>query len=306
MSSYQKIISCVEPELSELDKNLSKVLKANENGLTFKLEKYLFSKSKRIRSILVFMLSKALFNRVSDEQIEVASATELIHNATLIHDDIIDDSDLRRGEVTLNYQFDNSLAVVAGDFLLSLALEQLLSTGSKDVIKVFTEALTQVCQGEINQYFDKNKILPIEDYIKKSKQKTAMLFEAALLSVAALNNNQHKDKIESFASNFGIAFQIRDDLINILKIDDSKPLLNDIQNGIYTAPIIYLIEEKPEFMSANADAIVFALKSSSAIEKTKNLIQNHVSLAIDSLDFLYDNHYKQSMINLCQYICEVE
>lgn len=251
------------------------------------------------------MLAKALFNEVSQEHINIASATELIHNATLIHDDIIDDSDLRRSEITVNYQFDNSLAVVAGDFLLSLALEELLSTGSKEVISVFTNALTQVCQGEINQYFDKNKLSSIEVYLKKSKQKTAMLFEAALSSISALNDNRYKEKIENFASNFGIAFQIRDDLINVVQTDDSKPLLNDIKNGVYTAPIIYLLEEKPELLNSSVDIIVSAFKSSNAIEKTKKLIQNHVSLAIDSLDFLEDNFYKQSMIDLCKYICEV-
>lgn len=306
MNPYQKIISCVESELKELDENLSKVLKEKENELTFKLEKYIFSKSKRIRSALVFMLSKALFEKVSNEQLKVASATEIIHNATLVHDDIIDDSDLRRGEITVNYEFDNSLAVVAGDFLLSLALEELLSIDNREVIRIFTNSLTQVCMGEIRQYFDKNKILSIEEYIKKSRQKTAMLFEASLLSVSVLNQNKFKDKIQNFASNFGIAFQIRDDLINIVKIEDLKPIYNDIQNGIYTAPLIYLFEENPELVNSPIETMVSAFESSGAIEKTKKLIQNHISLAIDSLDFINDNFYKQSIINLCTYISEVE
>lgn len=252
------------------------------------------------------MLSKALFEKVSNEQLKVASATEIIHNATLVHDDIIDDSDLRRGEITVNYEFDNSLAVVAGDFLLSLALEELLSIDNREVIRIFTNSLTQVCMGEIRQYFDKNKILSIEEYIKKSRQKTAMLFEASLLSVSALNQNKFKDKIQNFASNFGIAFQIRDDLINIVKIEDLKPIYNDIQNGIYTAPLIYLFEENPELVNSPIETMVSAFESSGAIEKTKKLIQNHISLAIDSLDFINDNFYKQSIINLCTYISEVE
>ncbi len=305
MSSYQNIIVLVQPDLTLLDENLDKILKEKKNELTIKLEKYLFSKSKRIRSVLIFLFSRAILNSVSKDDYKIAAATELIHNASLIHDDIIDDSDIRRGESTINFEFSNDLAVVAGDFLLSLALEELISTGNPEIIKIFATSLRQLCEGEINQYFSKNKIISIDNYLLKSERKTAMLFKASLLSLDALNGFQQADKISDFARNFGIAFQVRDDLINILELDKTKPVYNDIKNGIYTAPVLYFMEEN-NLSDIDIEQLSISFRNSIAFEKTKALIQKHVNLAIASLDFINDNLYKEAIINLSKYLAEVE
>lgn len=307
MFPYQEIISCIQSDFSELDKNLHSILDKNSNYLTPKLFGYLFSSSKRIRSTLVFLLTRALNKKIGSYQLKIASATELIHNATLIHDDIIDDSPLRRDNITLNYEFDSKLAVIAGDFLLSLALNELLETNDTKPIGIFTESLKQICSGEITQYFEKNKIISIEEYIEKSKRKTAMLFKSALVSsVSDIDNFAFLKNVEEFAINFGIAFQIRDDLINVMNIDNSKPFQDDIQNGIYTAPVIYLVKDNPNILHNSSEEIILKIKKSDSIDKTKWLMQKHINLAIDSIDFLEDNLYKQSIIKLCDYICEVE
>ncbi len=306
MGSYQDIIALVQPDLADLDENLCKILSEKKNELTSKLEKYLFSKSKRIRSVLIFLLARAILDSVDENSKKIAAATELIHNATLIHDDIIDDSDLRRGETTINYEFTNDLAVVAGDFLLSLSLEELISVGNAEVIKIYAASLRSLCEGEINQYFSRNQVISIEEYIEKSERKTAMLFRAGLLSLDALWGTKYAEKISSFATNFGIAFQIRDDLINVLKTDESKPVYNDIKNGIYTAPVIYYLQDKNLSPQDVSESVIQELRMGDAVLKTKQLIQKHVNLAIASLDFLQDNLYKQRIINLCEYLSEVE
>lgn len=304
LSSYDEIISSIKSDFLNLDKSLQVLLNENNNSLMPKLSSYLFSGSKRIRSALIFLLTRALNVEVSYYQLKIAAATELIHNATLIHDDIIDDSSLRRGKTTINSEFDSKLAVIAGDFLLSLALNQLQSTQNPKVTTIFTDSLKQVCQGEIKQFFEKNQLISIEDYIEKSKNKTAMLFKAALTS--AIIDEAYLDKVEKFAVNFGIAFQIRDDLINVINIDDSKPFQDDIKNGIYNAPLIYLAQNNANILHNSFEEIILELRKSDSIKKTKKLMQKYISLAIDSLVFLEDNKYKQAIVDLCEYIGRVE
>lgn len=172
--------------------------------------------------------------------------------------------------------------------------------------KIFTKSLKRVCVGEISQYFDNNKLVTIDEYVEKSKGKTAVLFEAALLSVLeVLNMSKFSQKISDFAINFGIAFQIRDDLINVLKTDDSKPQLSDYSSGIYTAPIIFLASKRSDFLSLKDEELVFVLKSTGAIEDTNNLMELYMQRAIDSLDFMDENCYKQSIEKLCRYMLEV-
>lgn len=300
-SLQKKIAFEVESDLIKLNDRLKLILNLNENELTNNLEKYLLSSSKKLRPILIFLLVKALGKNVLDSHIKIASSVELIHNATLIHDDIIDGSALRRGNKSLNYEFDNKLAVVAGDYLLALALDELLNVGSIDVLKLFTSSLSHVCEGEINQYFQKGKVVDIESYIDRSKQKTAILFQVALESIILLSCElDHLNAVRTFAINFGIAFQIKDDLTNVLHTDLSKPAFNDYLSGTYTAPIIFLAQFNENYASIEPNKLLQTLKTSGAIEQTKILINKHINLAIDSLSFLDDNCSKRSIIEICR------
>ncbi len=300
------MVLSLDSDFKQLDENLRRLLSQNKNALTYKFENYIFSKSKRVRSLLCFLFSRAISDNVSIQQHKVAAAVELIHNATLIHDDIIDDAPLRRGNVSINCEFDNKLAVVAGDFLLALALNELLEINENSIIRNFTSSLLKICDGEITQYFDKNIIVEIDKYIDRSKQKTARLFEASLISVVALSGQvQNIENARRFAINYGIAFQIRDDLLNVLKTDPSKPYLSDIKNGVYTAPLIFLVQTCKNIDALSSDDLCNMLESSGAIAKTKELLGEYILAAIDSLEFLNDNCYKQSIIDLCNDLYEV-
>ena len=144
-----------------------------------------------------------------------------------------------------------------------------------------------MCIGEINQNFELFKIGTIENYIEKSKNKTAYLFKSALLCPLILANASKdiKDKAFEYSLNFGIAFQIRDDLLNLTKFDDSKPYGNDIAEGIYNAPVIY----------ANGTDNL-----SEGIEKTHSLLNNYVNKALLSLDSIEGNKYKNSLKQLTE------
>ena len=158
-----------------------------------------------------------------------------------------------------------------------------------------------MCKGEINQHFTQGKIPTLEEYIEKSKQKTAELFKAALVSLAKIKNIENS-KVEDFAINFGIAFQIRDDLINILETDMSKPTFSDIHNKIYNAPVIFL---NKNISTLTEDELFKELQTKEIKEKTIELIKKYATLAIASLDFIKDNQYKQELTNLCESLYKV-
>lgn len=295
---YNRIKNLVSDDF-EIIENDIKSLFPDANPLQKDLLEFLTNNAKRLRPLIGLLFIRSLFGKVNQKQIDALLAVELIHNATLIHDDIIDSAKTRRKHQTLNVKFDNDLAVIAGDYLLSIAMEKIISTNSSNVIKICTQALKSVCIGEINQYFNKFKITSIEDYIEKSKQKTALLFKIGIKSGLLLStetiNKDIFDMAENFSENFGIAFQIRDDLINVTD-KTSKSL--DIESGIYNAPIIFASEENKDIIKS--DNLISALKKTKGIEKTKNLMDNYFNNSISAIESLSTNVYKNALIELVE------
>src|SRR5574344_1139432 len=194
------------------------------------LDNFLSSKSKYIRTQIACLLLKSLEIPLTENHYNIMIATELIHNASLIHDDAIDNSKTRRNKKTINSDFDNKLSIIVGDYLLSQANKFLLKTNSLNVIKNYSECIEKMCIGESNQYFSKFTIPTLEDYINKSKNKTAELFYAMVKSIFEISNlGKFKIDFYEFAINFGIAFQIKNDLNDYLQKEDST----DIKEGVY-------------------------------------------------------------------------
>lgn len=277
---YKKIKQFAQDELDIIEKQMVSAIHTGEPLNTY-LVKFLTSPSKRIRSVLAILYTKACNENLSEEQSELLTAVELIHNASLIHDDVIDKSNLRRGHKTLSAEFDNKLAVITGDYIISIAMEKLTKIGNLDIINEISRTIKHMCLGEINQNFGRYKIGTIEDYIEKTKNKTAYLFETTLVCCAKLSKNQHNlEKLSNFGLNTGIAFQIRDDLLNLTRTDPSKPVNNDIEEGIYNAPVIY---------SGKVDNYL------SGIEKTKVLLNNYIKSAHQEIQNLPDNKFKTAL-----------
>lgn len=282
---YSKIKYLASYELNKIEENITSSIQTRE-PLKSHIIQFLNAPSKRIRPVLAILYSKALGQELNSKQIELLTAIELVHNASLIHDDIIDDSDLRRGQKTISAEFGNKLGVISGDYILSIAMEKVANLNSIDILKKFSTTLNKMCQGEINQNFDRFKIGTIEEYIEKSKNKTAYLFETALTSCMILSQNEiNLSQISDFAMNIGIAFQIRDDLTNFTKTDLLKPTENDLSSGIYTAPIIYSQDTK---------------NYSTGIEKTKSLLNNYIEKAAKQLENLQDNEFKTALNNFLE------
>lgn len=273
--NYIKIKKLVAPELEIIEHKMVNPINIQEPLKTHVIN-FLKSPSKRIRLTLAILLSKALEEELSNEQLELLSAIEIVHNASLIHDDIIDDCEIRRGHKTISAEFNNKLGVISGDYLLSIAMEKIGELNSIEILKEFSHNIKKMCIGEINQNFNRYKIGTIEEYIEKSKNKTGYLFETAIICNLLLSSKTSTDKFKNFGLNVGIAFQIRDDLLNILSTDTTKPSNNDIEEGIYNAPIIYSGDPKD---------------LTSGIEKTRSLLNNYVQEAEQVLINLKDNQY---------------
>ncbi len=278
---YEQIRQVVSDELYKVENNLTDFYCGNDK-LQESLVGIIKAPSKRIRPLVALLYLKMYGAEITPAQIEIQSAVELIHNTTLIHDDVIDKSDKRRNHKTLNEEFDNSLAVVTGDFLLTSAIKKLLNIKSFDILELFNIAIKKMSIGEIKQYYDKFILTDFDEYLDRCRYKTAELFIASIVSaamIANLDTNSAKD----FAKRFGISFQIRDDLLNLISAEEDKPKNNDIEEGIYTAPMIFAKDVKNlEF----------------GIEKTKELLDNYINRVKKCLDKAPENEYKQALIKL--------
>lgn len=296
---YSEIFGVVTDEIEQVKQELLSGIEL-EKPLKSKLLEILNAPSKHIRAVVAFLVLKAFGCKITQQQIILQAAIELVHNASLIHDDIIDESQNRRGVETLNSLFETKLAVIAGDYLISLALKKIRALGSFEIIDMFAQTLDDMCQGEVSQQFSKFKIPTIEEYLKKTQQKTAKLFETAICGSLSLVSTEsllsHKGRGKNFLENvseprnsgegydfsefakaFGIAFQIRDDLIN------AKTSKSDFKDGIYTAPVI---------LAGSVEGF------ENGIEKTKDLLNNYIECAENEIEKLKDSKYKTALIEL--------
>lgn len=273
---YINILNILKDEIQQVIEEMTAGVDVQE-PLKSKLFDLLNAPSKHIRPLISFLFLKAIGENIDEKQILYQSAIELVHNASLIHDDVIDESKIRRNTPTLNSEFGNKLAVICGDYLLSSALDKVLKIGSIELVKMFSNTLEVMSTGEIIQHFNKFKIPTVDEYIEKSAQKTAKLFETALCGSLLIAHAKF-DGLQ-FARNFGIAFQIRDDLINC------KTTNSDIKDGVYNAPVIF----------AGGTRI-----SQVAIEKTQTLLNNYINYALECLQDIDENKYKLALAELLE------
>lgn len=287
---YKQIRQIVNDEITIIEEKMRLSIDVREPLKSYIID-FFNAPSKRIRPLIAILYYKSLGYKLTNMQLELLTAVELVHNASLIHDDIIDESEMRRGQKSIFSQFGNKLGVVAGDYILSVAMEKIAELNNPQILYLFSKTLKQMCIGEINQNFDKFKIITMDAYIEKSKNKTAYLFETALLSCGLLSDKSFNyQEVSDFGLNLGIAFQIRDDLLNFVADESLKPINNDMTDGIYTAPIIF----------ANS-----VEDYSSGIEKTRVLLNNYKQEAAKMVDNLSENKYSFALREFLELLSNV-
>lgn len=223
----------LEEELIIIDKKLSESI---ENLLPdSELEKFLNTGSKRIRSKVALLYAKAYDKEIDDGIYNLLVAGELIHNASLLHDDVIDDSNVRRGESTIGKKFTSKISILSGDYLVSQAVKQLSTPDNIEIMNIFNQTIQDMAKAEIKQYFYRGKYPDKETYIDICKNKTASLFIAILKSMSILLNLNELNA-EKFGELFGLCYQIRNDFEEFSSETDKK-------NQVYTAKDIFGIEK---------------------------------------------------------------
>lgn len=259
----------MEPELKNIKTIIKTNLPINPN-----------SESKMIRSKLGILVLKGLNLKITNPVLNFLAAIELIHNASLFHDDVIDNEILRRGTKSLNATLGEKTAVLYGNITLSNATKLLLQLDSTTLIEKMNNCIKKMCEGELIQIAQKGNIPTINEYLRKSKLKTASLFEFLMEGLSLLSKTPYTTELKNFGENFGIAFQINNDLSDYLK---GVKKSSDIKNKIYTAPIIYANSIKDDKL---------------AIDKTTSLIDNYCTRAEDILSLLGDSSYKTTLIGV--------
>ena len=311
----KKIINHIANEISDdlvlYNKYLSDSLESKV-GLINKVLKYVIKfKGKQFRPMLCILTSK-LNGDSNDMTFLSASTVEMLHVATLLHDDVVDESYLRRGWPTINKIWGNKLAILIGDYMFSKSLDNIASFNDFEHIKILSNISKRLSEGEILQIENaKTKNMSEEIYFKMISDKTASLIGASCkLGYISVVNDNKKDNIESFGEYLGIAYQLKDDLFDVLgKLQDTgKPAMLDLKRNMLTLPYIYVlnnIKNKKSILSKikyytkrndfkNLKNIIY---DNGGVDYTNNMIEEYSKKAYNQLEYFDDSKYKKLLID---------
>jgi len=287
----KNIIKPIKEELDIFENEFKTLIFKEKNFLTDDLYSFLEENAKRLRVIFVFLFSKILNVKDNALVLKIALLVEIIHNATLLHDDIIDEDKSRRGQKAFYLKFGQKMSILEGDFLLVLALKILAQCPQK-IVEIFSNRVLNTVQGELKQQENNFKTPKLEDYYKKSFEKTGNLFMAGLESLFEFSKVQDsiKENLENYLYNFCLAFQIKND------IDNFKKGCSDFKNGNYTLPLILYHKDCGEFKKipeniekyiklANEEAKKISRKSIFYLDKIEYNIYKDSLAKLNSLTF---------------------
>ena len=250
----------------ELQKVVRKIEEGFVEPISSEVKAFVLGESKRIRSKLVIYWLKALGIELTDSVYNALAIGEIIHNASLLHDDVLDDADTRRGQKTLNKKIGSKISILSGDYLLSLVFNKLQEIDNTKVSSLFGNCMSKMIKGEMNQFFLRGKIPTREEYLEICKMKTAELFKTMMESCLLLSGVNSSEAIQ-FAQTFGLYFQIKNDM-------ETTSANADRKNGIHTAVDIL------------------------GIEKTSDLLDNYKEEMRKKLAVLGDSAYKTKLGDL--------
>lgn len=320
MTNFDEIRDLISSDLERLQKIIKQSLSSNSPLLNEIVDKYLETKGKQIRPIIVVLSAKFFGAEVSDGVLCGAASVELLHNASLIHDDVIDETKQRRGHDTINNTWDNHIAVLVGDFFVSNALACAIRTNDFRVISTISELGKELSTGEIDQIdVAKHHSIDEQAYFSIINKKTASLFQSCVkvggYSVGA--SDADIANLSKFVELLGLSFQIKDDIFDYFKDDAiGKPTGNDLREGKVTLPLIYALSrtESPRHgeMRRLADSdsltteqiekLIDFAKAEGGIEYAYATMERLRAEARSILEPYPDNEAKQAFLSLFDYI----
>jgi geranylgeranyl pyrophosphate synthase len=283
------------------------------------LEHLLSAGGKRIRPTLGLLVGNML-GAPEEKLITLGASVELLHTATLVHDDLIDGALLRRGMPTLNARWSPAATVLTGDFLFARAAKLASETDHLPLMKLFSETLAIIVNGELTQMFSARGVIERDNYYDRIYAKTASLFEMSALAacMVATEDEGTRDSMKSFGYEVGMAFQIVDDILDFTGDQSTvgKPIGSDLLNGLVTLPAIYFAEANPRDQdvlslpeggwkdTARVQRLVDAIRLSPAIEQSMEEARQAVRRALSSLEDAPASSEKDALEDLAEFIVD--
>jgi len=312
----------IKSSIIEVEELMRSQSKDRHPELVIALNHLIAAGGKRIRPALVLLTGKML-GAEQEKLITLAAAVEMLHTATLVHDDLIDGSLLRRGNPTLNSHWSPAATVLTGDFIFARAAKLAASTDCLPLMKLFAETLAVIVNGELTQLFSSRGIASREDYDKRIYAKTASLFEMSSRAAAMISPVEEAvvENMLKFGRNIGMAFQIVDDILDFTGDQEAvgKPVGSDLLQGLITLPTLYFIEKYPgdervayllngSFPNHREDltSLVQSIRESGSTKDALNDATKLVDHAIQHLDFMPEGEEKQALENMARFIIDRE
>ena len=319
-SAYLELRNLLGNKLQKVENLIQEKLRSEVNLIQKMSNHHLRSGGKRLRALLTLESAKLTGYKEDKRDINLAACVELIHSATLLHDDVIDESELRRGVKTTNSVWGNQSSILVGDYLLSRCFEMMVEDGDLEVLKLLSSTSSKIAQGEVLQLQHKGEADLLEEtYIDIINLKTASLFSAATKTGACLSGSNEKEKkaLESYGRNLGLAFQIADDALDFYAKEKlfGKEIGKDFFEGKVTLPMIIIFQkgnkEEKNFLNdimkkekrteqdfSNTLSLINKYK---AVEATFKKAEYFVNVSYDALAIFPDNDDKKILQNLTSF-----
>jgi all-trans-nonaprenyl-diphosphate synthase len=308
----------VEADLHILADNLKQLVGNDHPILSLAAEHLFGAGGKRIRPAIVLLVSRAtmLHDDITPRHRRLAEITEMIHTASLVHDDVVDESEKRRGVPTVHSLFGNRVAILAGDFLFAQASWYLANLNNLDVVKLLSEVIMDLATGEIQQGLNRfDATISMDTYLAKTYYKTATLFANSSKAAGILSevSQETAENLYEYGRHLGLAFQIVDDILDFTSSSDTlgKPAGSDLKSGNLTAPVLYALEEKPalealidtEFTQAqDLEQALALIEDSKGIQRSRDLAAKHAKLAVEHMAQLPSSQTRQTLIDMTDYV----
>ncbi len=312
------IIEPIEKELELFENKLLSTTR-KEGFFIDDISAHVFNnQGKRIRPIIT-LLSASLVGEINEKTIRSAIILELLHTASLIHDDVLDQSDLRRGVETVSTKWGNNSAILFGDYLYSKCLELIETKEDFNLIPIYAKVGRDLPLGELMQKDISEKLdYSVDSYFSIINKKTASLLQAsAEVGVMTTNtNSEHLDSLSQFGLNLGLAFQIKDDILDFNNQNTGKPIGNDIREKKITLPLIYFLNDqseekrkeilelikKDDKTDEEAQGLIDVVSSGVYLDMAQKKVEKYSNISKEHLSHLPDSKHKESLLELADYL----
>ena len=316
------ITAPVMADMEQMRMNLRDIVGRKNPLLLAAADQIFGAGGKRLRPVLVFLVARATaqlmeMEDITDRQRRLAEITEMIHTASLVHDDVLDDCDTRRGADTIHTLYGTRVAILAGDFLFAQSSWYLANLDNLEVIKLISQVIADFADGEISQagaLF--NCDLTLEDYLEKSHNKTASLIAASCKSAAVFSgvSEDIKEDMYEYGKHLGLAFQVVDDILDFTQTEEQlgKPQGQDLATGNLTAPTLFALGRESslrgmienQFEGEGELERAIAIVNECGIEDARRLAREEADMALSSLKGLPEGEAKASLVAMVEYVLE--